>query len=96
MNMINQLPTNYPFLNFYNENWPMYADINKPYRVRFVNGLIQVIYEFSLINLNELVMTTMVATPSNQQLIVDPTNNIYFNLRSHGNLSTVREINYLN
>jgi hypothetical protein len=41
-------------------------------------------------------MTTMVATPSNQQLIVDPTNNIYFNLRSHGNLSTVREINYLN
>jgi hypothetical protein len=36
-------------------------------------------------------MTTMVATPSNQQIIVDPTNNIYFNLRSSGNLSTVRD-----
>jgi hypothetical protein len=34
-------------------------------------------------------MKIMVATPSDQQIIVDPTNNIYFNLRSHGNLSTV-------
>jgi len=88
MNMTNQLPTNYPFLNFHNEDWPMYGDKNKPYRVRFVNGLVQIIYEFSLKNLNEFIMTTMVATPSNQQIIVDPTNNIYFNLRSSGNLST--------
>jgi hypothetical protein len=36
-------------------------------------------------------MTTMVATPSNEETIVDPTNNIYFNLGSHGNLSTVSE-----
>ncbi len=89
LNMISQLPTNYPFLNFYNEDWPMYADINKPYRVRFIHGLIQIIYEFSLKNFNEFLMKIMVATPSDQQIIVDPTNNIYFNLRSHGNLSTV-------
>jgi hypothetical protein len=91
--MINQLPSNYKFLNYYNEDWSMYANINKPYHVRFVRGLIQVIYEFSLTNLNEFRMTTMVATPSNEETIVDPTNNIYFNLRSHGNLSTVREEN---
>jgi hypothetical protein len=88
MNMINQLPSNYKFLNYYYEDWSMYANINKPYHVRFVRGLIQVIYEFSLTNLNEFRMTTMVATPSNEETIVDPTNNIYFNLRSHGNLST--------
>jgi hypothetical protein len=93
MNMINQLPTNYPFLNYYDEDWQMYADTNKPNRVRFVHGLIQIIYEFSLTNLNEFRMRIMVATPSNQQIIVDPTNNIYFNLRSYGNLSTVSEIN---
>ncbi|CAF0801217.1 unnamed protein product [Adineta steineri] len=92
MNMVNQLPTQYPFLNFYKEDWPMYADMDKPHRVRFVHGLIQIIYEFSLINFNEFIMTTMIATPSNQQIIVDPTNNIYFNLRSHGNLTT----HYLN
>lgn len=89
LNMINQLPTNYPFLNYYNEDWSMYADINKPYRVRFVHGLVQIIYEYSNKNHNEFRMTTMVATPSNQQITVDPTNNIYFNLRSYGNLSTV-------
>jgi len=92
MNMISQLPIYYPFLNYYNEDWSMYADINKPHRVRFVHGLIQIIYEFSSTNQNEFRMTTMVATPSNEQIIVDPTNNIYFNLRSYGDLST----HYLN
>jgi hypothetical protein len=91
INMTNQLPNTYPFLNYYKEDWPMYADVNKPYRVRFVYGLVQIIYEFSLNNFNEFLMTTMIATPSNQQVIVDPTNNIYFNLRSYGNLSTVRQ-----
>jgi hypothetical protein len=87
--MTNQLPSNYPFLNFYNENWSMYGDPTKPYRVRFVNGLIEVIYEFSSSNYNELMMTTIVTAPLNEQIIVDPTNNIYFNLRGYGNLSTV-------
>jgi hypothetical protein len=96
MNMTNQLPTNYRFFNFSNDDWSMYGDINKPYRVRFVNDLIQIIYEFSLKNVNEFIMRTMVATPSDQQIIADPTNNIYFNLRSHGNLSTVRQRNNLN
>jgi hypothetical protein len=89
--MTNQLPLNYPFLNFFNENWSMYGDINKPYRIRFVNGLIKVIYEFSSSNNNELIMTTIVSAPLNEQIIVDPTNNIYFNLRGYGNLSTVRK-----
>jgi len=89
INMTNQLPSNYPFLNFYNENWSMYGDPTKPYRVRFVNGLIEVIYEFSSSNYNELMMTTIVTAPLNEQIIVDPTNNIYFNLRGYGNLSTV-------
>jgi hypothetical protein len=89
-NMTNQLPLNYPFLNFYNEDWSMYGDINKPYRVRFVNSLMEVIYEFSSSNNNELMMTTMASAPLNEQIIVDPTNNIYFNLRGYGNLSTVR------
>lgn len=90
-NMTNQLPIDYPFLKFYNENWLMYADINKPYRVRFVNGLVEVIYEFSPSNNNEFMMTTMVSAPVNGEVIVDPTNNIYFNLRGYGNLSTVRK-----
>jgi hypothetical protein len=34
-------------------------------------------------------MTTIVTAPLNEQIIVDPTNNIYFNLRGYGNLSTV-------
>jgi hypothetical protein len=69
----------------------MYGDVNKPYRVRFVNNLIEVIYEFSSSNNNELMMTTIGSAPLNEQIIVDPTNNIYFNLRGYGNLSTVRE-----
>lgn len=89
MNIVNQLPADYPFLNYDNEDWSMYVDINKPYRVRFVHGLIQVIYEYSNKEHTEIRMTTMVATLSDRQIIVDPTNNIYFNLRSHGNLSTV-------
>jgi hypothetical protein len=91
INMTNQLPKNDPFLNFPNENWSMYGDVNKPYRVRFVNGLMEVIYEFSSSNNNELMMTTMVSAPVNEQVVVDPTNNVYFNLRGFGNLSTVRE-----
>jgi hypothetical protein len=91
INMTNQLPLNYPFLNFYNQDWSMYGDVNKPYRVRFVNGLMEVIYEFSSSNNNEFMMTTIVSAPPNEQVIVDPTNNIYFNLRGYGNLSTVRE-----
>ena len=93
MNMINQLPNTYPFLNYHNEDWSMHATPNKPYHVRFVRGLVQIIYEFSSTDSNEFRMTTMVATPSNEDTIVDPTNNIYFNLRSQGNLSTVRDRN---
>jgi len=88
VNITNGLPLTYPFLNFYNENWTMYGDVNKPYRIRFVNGLVEVIYEFSATNNNELLMTTMVSAPLYDQIIVDPTNNIYFNLRGYGNLST--------
>ena len=91
VNRTNELPLDYPFLNFYNEDWSMYADPTKPYRVRFVNGLMEVIYEFSSSNKNEFMMTTMVSAPLYQQVIVDPTNNIYFNLRGYGNLSTVRK-----
>lgn len=69
----------------------MYTVRNKPYRVRFVKDLIEVIYEFSSSNNNELMMTTIVSAPINGEVIVDPTNNVYFNLRGHGDLSTVRE-----
>ena len=90
MSMTNQLPMNYPFLNFYDQNWSMYADANEPHRVRFVHDLVEVIYEFSLSNINELIMTSIVSAPVYQSVIADPTNNIYFNLRGFGNLSTVR------
>jgi len=89
LNMIGQLPSNDPFLNYYTDNWMMYVDPIKPYRVRFVRNLIQVIYEFSSTNVTEFRMTTMIAAPSNQQIVADPTNNIYFNLRGYGDLSTV-------
>ena len=91
INLTNQLPLNYPFRNFHQENWSMYGNMNKPSRVRFVNGLVEVIYEFSSSNNRELMMTTIVTSPLNEQIIVDPTNNIYFNLRGYGNLSTVRK-----
>lgn len=91
MNMTNQLPLNYPFRNYHQEKWLMYGNGNKPSRVRFVNGLVEVIYELSSSNNRELIMTTIVTAPLNDQIIADPTNNIYFNLRGHGNLSTVRE-----
>jgi hypothetical protein len=94
MNMTNELPSNYPFLNSYNEDWAMYGDSNQPYHVRFVNGLVEVIYEFSSSNNNELIMRTIVSAPLYQQMIADPTNNIYFNLRGYGNLSTVRKSFY--
>ena len=88
MNITNQLPSNYSFFNFYNEDWSMKADVNRPDRVRFDYGSIQIIYELSMKNINELMMTTIVNTPFNQQVIADPTNNIYFNLRGYGNLSS--------
>ena len=91
MNMINQLPANYRFLDYHTEEWSMNVNNNKPYHVRFVRDLVQIIYEFSLTDPNEFRMTTMVATPSDTDIIADPTNNIYFNLRSRGNLSTVRD-----
>lgn len=92
MDMVYKLPSNYPLLNAYKEEWTMSADETKPYRVRFIRDLIQIVYEFSSVNANEFIMTTMVAPPFNQELIVDPTNNVYFNLRGYGNLST----HYLN
>lgn len=88
MNITHQLPDNYPYLNSYKEDWKMYADTNNPHRVRFVKDSIEIIYEISLDNSNEFMMKTMVSTPSNQKIIADLTNNIYFNLRGHGNLST--------
>ncbi|CAM2706098.1 unnamed protein product [Rotaria socialis] len=88
MDMNNQLPLNYPLLNSDNEDWSMYGDLNAPYRVRFVHGLIETIYEFTSSNPNELVMTTFVSPGLNEQIVADPTNNIYFNLRGDGNLST--------
>lgn len=89
-NLTSQLPTDYPFLNAFKENWSLFADRTRPYRARFVNGLAEVIYEISRSDNNELVMTTIVSAPPNQQIIVDPTNNIFFNLRGHGDLSTHR------
>ena len=92
MNVINQLPKSYPFLNYYKENWTMYGDRNNPYRVRFVHNSIEIIYEISLKDSNELIMKTMAVSSLNRQIIVDLTNNIYFNLRGYGNLSTVRSM----
>lgn len=89
-NLTSQLPTDYPYLNAFKENWSLFADRTRPYRARFVNGLAEVIYEISRSDNNELVMTTIVSAPQNQQIIVDPTNNIFFNLRGHGDLSTVK------
>ena len=71
----------------------MYGDKNKPYCIRFVNDLIEIIYEFSSSNMNEFMMTTIVSPKLHEQIIADPTNNIYFNLRGYGNLSTVRKKN---
>ena len=86
-----QLPLNYPYLNAFDRDWQMYADPQRASRVRFVDGSTEVIYEFSSPTSNELIMTTIVSVPVDQQLIADPTNNIYFNLRGHGGLQTVRE-----
>ncbi|CAF1204011.1 unnamed protein product [Adineta ricciae] len=88
LDMTYQLPRDYPLLNAYKENWQMFADETKPYRVRFTRDLIHIVYEFSWSDSNQFFMTTMAAPASNEKLTVDPTNNIYFNLRSHGDLST--------
>ncbi|CAF1571914.1 unnamed protein product [Adineta ricciae] len=88
MNMTNQLPSNYPFLNAYKDDWIMYGNVDKPSRVRFVREYIEVIYEFSSSNDNQFIMKTIVSPPINEQMVVDPTNNIYFNLRGYGDLST--------
>lgn len=90
MNMTNQLPNDYPYFNAYNQNWSLYADRTRPYRARFVNDLMEVIYEISRSDTTELVMTTIVSAPIHQQIVADPTNNIYFNLRGYGDLSTHR------
>jgi hypothetical protein len=88
-NLTAALPANYPFYHAYEQEWSMFATADRPNRVRFMHGRAQVIYEFSSTNNNEFSMTTIVSTSSHQQIIVDPTNNIYFNLRGYGNLSTV-------
>ena len=90
MNMTNQLPSNYPFFRAYNEDWSMHGDRTKPSRVRFVRDFIEVIYEFSSADNSQFSMKTIVSPPLDEQIVVDPTNNIYFNLRGYGNLSTVR------
>lgn len=95
MNLTNQLPLNYPLMNFHRENWSMYADRTRPSRVRLVQGFIEVIYEFSSTNNKEFLMTTIVNAPLNDQIIADPTNNIYFNLRGYGDLTTVRKRRFL-
>lgn len=100
-NLTNQLPLNYPLLNAYEQDWLMYGDIQTPNRIRFVNGLAEVVYEFSAANSNdasgpnisELMMLTTVSAPVYGEIIADPTNNIYFNLRGHGDLSTVSRNN---
>ena len=93
MQMTYQLPANYRFRKYHEEDWSMYVDVNRPSRVRFVRELVQVIYEFTSKESNEFAMITMVATPSDTETIADPTNNIYFNLRGAGDLSTVSEQN---
>lgn len=90
MNMTNQLPSNYPFFRAYNEDWSMYADKSKPFRVRFVREFIEVVYEFLPSDNNQFIMKTIVSPPAHEQIVVDPTNNVYFNLRGYGNLKTVR------
>lgn len=90
MNMVYQLPATYPLLKAYEEEWSMFASADKPNRVRFARNTVQIIYEVSLKNADQFSMTTMVAPSSNEEIVADPTNNIYFNLRGHGNLGTVR------
>ncbi|CAF4344895.1 unnamed protein product [Rotaria sp. Silwood2] len=92
MNMNNQLLLNYSFLNSYNDDWLMIDDKSKPYRIRFVKDAVEIIYEFSSSNTNEFMMTTIASPKLHEQIIADPTNNIYFNLRGYGSLST----HYLN
>lgn len=95
MNITGQLPGNYPFLNLYKEDWLMYVNPNNPNRVRFVYNSSEIIYECSLNNPNEFMMKTIVSASPNQQVVTDLTNNIYFNLRSSGNLGTVGNIFFL-
>lgn len=98
-NLTNQLPSNYPFFNAYKQDWLMYGDAHRPTRVRFVNDFAEVVYEFSSASTNEflapsvheLIMLTTVSAPVNGEIVVDPTNNIYFNLRGYGDLSTVSD-----
>ena len=94
-NMTNQLPSNYPYFDAHRQDWSMFADMNKPFRARFVDGFTEIIYEFSTSNKDEFTMKTIVSPSINQQLIVDPTNNIYFNLRGRGDLSTVNSIRFI-
>lgn len=89
-NLTNQLPMDYPYLDAYRQDWSMFVDLKNPHRARFVDGFVEIIYEFSSTNRNEFSMKTTVSPPANQQLLADPTNNVYFNLRGEGNLSTVK------
>lgn len=91
----NQLPSDYPFLNFHKDDWSTSREFRTPNSVRFDNGMVEVIYEFSP-KRNELMMQTIVSTGVNEQIVADPTNNVYFNLRGHGDLSTVRNRNFAN
>lgn len=90
LNMTSKLPDSYQFSKLHKEDWSMYMDPNNPSRVRFVHNIIQIIYEISSKDSNEFSMKTIVTPPPAQAVVVDVTNNIYFNLRSYGNLSTVR------
>jgi len=94
MNGQQSLPTDYPFLNSNEQNWTMYTNEytnDHPYRVRFVNFNQQVEIVYELLANHEFVMTYFVYPPKRSQqqpLMVDLTNFVYFNLRSHGDLST--------
>ena len=89
----NQLPSDYPFLNFHTDDWSTSREFRTSNSVRFVNSMVEVIYEFSS-KRNELMMQTIVSSGVNEQIVADPTNNVYFNLRGHGDLSTVRNSNF--
>ena len=94
MDLTYQLPADYKFLNYHQQDWNMYADVERPHRACFINGLVQIVYEFSPKEPSEFTMTTIVAAAPQQAIMVDPTNNIYFDLRGNGNMSTVSSMRH--
>ena len=94
MDMTYQLPADYKFLNYHQQDWEMYADVERPHRACFINRLVQIVYEFSPKEPSEFTMTTIAVADSSQPITVDPTNNIYFDFRGDGNLSTVRFVRH--